>query len=213
MSSNSIGFVHRFVPSSTGSSLTLLALHGTGGDESDMLPIARELDFSASILSPRGKVLEDGMPRFFRRLSEGVFDVKDLEFRTLELIDFVDASAKKYHLNTDHVVAVGYSNGANIAANILLQRPDLLAGAILLRPMLPVEPKIMPRLNSKPIFISEGLSDCIIPKASTARLIELLRESGAQVNAASQIAGHELVAGDIQDAKIWLREHFIEQLN
>ena len=205
MSNNSLGFVHRFAPSPNGSSLTLLALHGTGGDENDLLPISRKLDASASILSPRGNVFENGMPRFFRRISEGVFDLKDLEFRTSELADFVSSSMREYRLNIDRVVAVGYSNGANIAANILFQRPKVFAGAILLRPMLPMEPRLLPDLSSKPVFISEGISDNIVPKHSTARLVELLKESGAHVNVASQVAGHGLVPRDIKDAKEWLK--------
>ena len=210
MSKDNLGFVHRFVPSNNGSSLTLLLLHGTGGDENDLVPIAKELDPSASILSPRGKVLENGMPRFFRRISEGVFDLRDLEHRTSELADFVLASMKEYELQPDRVVVVGYSNGANLAANILLQRANVLAGAILFRPMLPMEPGSLPDLRSGRVFISSGTLDNVIPRESTARLVETLKQSGADVKMVSQAAGHGLVLGDIKDAKKWLKEHFIE---
>ena len=126
-----LSFVHRFVPASDpNSKITLLALHGTGGDESDLVPLAQTLAPGAAILSPRGKVLENGMPRFFRRLREGVFDEKDVIFRASELAEFVTAAAAKYHFDPAGVVAVSYSNGANTAAAILLLRPQTLAGAI-----------------------------------------------------------------------------------
>src|ERR1700726_3001205 len=111
-------FIHEFVPGS--SERTLLLLHGTGGNERDLIPLGRELDPSASLLSPRGKVLESGMPRFFRRLAEGVFDLEDLTRRTHELADFVTAAAQRYKIDMEKMIAVGYSNGANIAASILL---------------------------------------------------------------------------------------------
>src|SRR2546426_11706429 len=122
-------FIHEFVPGSSGR--TLLLLHGTGGNERDLLPLGRELDPNASLLSPRGKILENGMPRFFRRLAEGVFDLEDLKTRTNELADFVCAAVRDYKLDADHIIAVGYSNGANIAASMLLLRPEIMRGAIL----------------------------------------------------------------------------------
>src|SRR5438874_10819679 len=111
-------FIHEFVPGT--SNRILLLLHGTGGNERDLIPLGRQVDATASLLSPRGKVLENGMPRFFRRLAEGVFDLKDLKIRTTELADFVAAAAQHYGFSSDKVVAVGYSNGANIAASVLL---------------------------------------------------------------------------------------------
>src|SRR5438876_3634554 len=121
-------FIHEFIPGD--SPCTLLLLHGTGGNERDLIALGRELDAKAALLSPRGKVLENGMPRFFRRLAEGVFDLQDLEYRTNELADFVTAAAQHYEFATDQLVAVGYSNGANIAASMLLLRPELLRGAV-----------------------------------------------------------------------------------
>src|SRR5437762_12331732 len=135
-------FIHDFVPGT--SSRTLLLLHGTGGSERDLIPLGRELDPNASLLSPRGKILENGMPRFFRRLAEGVFDLEDLKMRTNELADFVAASVRHYKLAADHVVGVGYSNGANIAASMLLLRPEIMHAAILFRAMVPLVPDKLP---------------------------------------------------------------------
>src|SRR5213596_45778 len=129
-------FIHEFVPGT--SNRTLLLLHGTGGNERDLVPLGRELDPRAALLSVRGKVLENGMPRFFRRLAEGVFDIEDLKFRTYELADFVEQASKVYGFDLTHVVAVGYSNGANIAASSLLLRPAIMSSAILFRPMVPL---------------------------------------------------------------------------
>src|SRR6266542_6119784 len=132
-------FIHEFVPGT--SHWTLLLLHGTGGNERDLIPLGRELDPNASLLSPRGKILENGMPRFFRRLAEGVFDLEDLKQRTNELADFVGRAAQHYKLAADQIVAVGYSNGANIAASMLLLRPEILHAAILFRTMVPLVPE------------------------------------------------------------------------
>src|SRR2546427_8680531 len=137
-------FIHEFVPGS--SSRTLLLLHGTGGNERDLIPLGGALDPNASLLGPRGKVLENGMPRFFRRLAEGVFDLEDLKHRTNELADFVTAAAQHYGFASDEVVAVGYSNGANIAASMLLLRPKILSTAILFRAMVPLVPETQPNL-------------------------------------------------------------------
>src|SRR6266705_3791154 len=144
-------FIHEFVSGT--SNRTLLLLHGTGGNERDLIPLARELDSRAALLSPRGKVLENGMPRFFRRVAEGVFDLDDLKKRTNELADFVAAAAQHYGFASDKVVAVGYSNGANIAASILLLRPEILSAAVLFRAMVPLIPANMPELSSRRVWI------------------------------------------------------------
>jgi Predicted esterase len=170
-------FIHEFVPGT--SNRTLLLLHGTGGNERDLIPLGRELDPSAALLSPRGKVLENGMPRFFRRLAEGVFDLEDLEKRTNELADFVAAAAQHYGFASDNIVAVGYSNGANIAASMLLLRPEMLRGAVLFRAMVPLIPESLPDLSSVRVWIGAGSEDPIIPTSETQRLVELLRSSGA----------------------------------
>src|SRR6185312_16325505 len=172
-------FIHEFVPGS--SNRTLLLLHGTGGNERDLIPLGRELDPNAALLSPRGKVLENGMPRFFRRLAEGVFDLEDLKHRTNELADFVSAAAQHYGFATHQLVAVGYSNGANIAASMLLLRPEILDAAILFRAMVPLVPDKLPQLSSIHVGIGAGDQDPIIPPSEVQRLVELLRGAGTNV--------------------------------
>src|SRR5207248_481083 len=166
-------FIHEFVQGA--SSRTLLLLHGTGGNERDLIPLGRELDPNASLLSPRGKILESGMPRFFRRLAEGVFDLEDLKTRTNELADFVADAVRHYKLAADQVVGVGYSNGANIAASMLLLRPEIMHAAILFRAMVPLIPETLPDLSSVRVWISAGDQDPIIPASEAKRLAELLR--------------------------------------
>ena len=195
-------FIHEFVPGS--SERTLLLLHGTGGNERDLIPLGRELDPNAALLSPRGKVLENGMPRFFRRLAEGVFDLEDLKYRTHELADFVTAAAQHYGFASDNVVAVGYSNGANIAASMLLLGPEMLSAAILFRAMVPLVPETQPNLSAVRVWIGAGTYDPIIPTAETKRLAELLRGAGADVTMRYFQAGHELTPADVEAARDWL---------
>jgi predicted esterase len=195
-------FIHEFVPGS--SSRTLLLLHGTGGNERDLVPLGRELDRRAALLSPRGKVLENGMPRFFRRLAEGVFDLEDLKNRTNELADFVATAAQHYQFAADNVVAVGYSNGANIAASMLLLRPEILSAAILFRAMVPLVPDKQPKLSSMRVWIGAGTNDPIITTSETKRLAELLRKAGADVTIRHFPAGHELTPDDVEAARDWL---------
>jgi predicted esterase len=195
-------FIHEFVPGS--SSRTLLLLHGTGGNERDLIPLGRKLDPNAALLSPRGKVLENGMPRFFRRLAEGVFDLNDLKYRTNELADFVAAAAQHYGFATDQLVAVGYSNGANIAASMLLLRPEIMRSAILFRAMVPLHPETEPTLSSLRVWIGAGTYDSIIPMPETNALAELLRHSGANVTIRYFQAGHELTMADVEGAREWL---------
>ena len=180
-------------------------LHGTGGNEEDLIPLAYELDKKAAILSPRGKVLENGIaPRFFRRLAEGVFDLEDLKFRTNELADFVIDASKTYNFDLHHIIAVGYSNGANIAASMLLLRPEILSSAILFRAMVPLVPQTLPDLTRKHIFMSSGLYDPIVSKQEAEKLFGLFKDAGANVSVSWQDSGHELTMEDIQKAKEWL---------
>jgi phospholipase/carboxylesterase len=197
-------FIHDFVPGS--SSRTLLLLHGTGGNERDLIPLGRELDPNAALLSPRGKVLENGMPRFFRRLAEGVFDLEDLRYRTNELADFVAASAQHYGFSTDQLVAVGYSNGANIAASMLLLRPEIMRAAILFRAMVPLIPDKLPDLSSVRVWIGAGDQDPIVPASETKRLVELFRRADADVTIRFANAGHGLTNDDLDAARQWLGE-------
>ena len=195
-------FIHEFVPGT--SNRTLLLLHGTGGNERDLIALGRELDPNAALLSPRGKVLENGMPRFFRRFAEGVFDLEDLKYRTNELADFVAAAGQHYGFPRDNVVAVGYSNGANIAASMLLLRPEILSAAILFRAMVPLVPETQPNLSSVRVWIGAGTDDPIIPTSETKRLAELLRKAGADVTIRHFPAGHELTPADVEAARDWL---------
>jgi phospholipase/carboxylesterase len=196
-------FIHEFVPGS--STRTLLLLHGTGGNERDLLPLGRELDPAAALLSPRGKVLENGRPRFFRRLAEGIFDLEDLQKRTQELADFVISSAAHYKIDIKSLVAVGYSNGANIAASMLLLRPETVASAILFRAMVPLIPETRPELSSARVWIGAGSFDPIVPASETKKLAELLRNAGADVTMRFFQGGHELTPEDIHAAHEWLR--------
>jgi len=196
-------FIHEFVPGN--SDRTLLLLHGTGGSERDLIPLGQELDSNASLLSPRGKVLENGMPRFFRRLAEGVFDLEDLRKRTHELADFVVSAAERYKIDLKKIVAVGYSNGANIAASVLLLRPEVLSAAILFRAMVPLIPETQPKLTSVRVWIGAGASDPIVPVSEPKKLAELLREAEADVTIRFFHSGHELSPDDVDSAREWLR--------
>jgi phospholipase/carboxylesterase/glyoxalase family protein len=167
--------------------------------------MGREIAPNAAILSPRGKVLENGMPRFFRRIAEGVFDIEDLKFRTHELADFVLAASKVYGFDLRYVVAVGYSNGANIAASALFLRPSLFSSAILFRPMVPLIPEVLPDLSAKHIFISAGLHDPIVSDRETENLFNLLKKAGvADISINWQNSGHELILEEIRKVKDWL---------
>jgi phospholipase/carboxylesterase/glyoxalase family protein len=200
-----LNFVHRYVaPTANGSRATLLLLHGTGGDENDLLPIGEALAPGAGYLSPRGKVLENGMPRFFRRLAEGVFDQADLALRTRELTEFVERASDMYGLWRGGIVAAGYSNGANIAVSMLLRQPDLLAAAVLFRPMVPFVPDRHPDLSGKAAFLSAGRHDPIVPPHETKRLETLLKDCGAEVSLHWGGKGHGLEQEDVRAARDWL---------
>ena len=200
-----VDFTHRFVERAPeGPPATLLLLHGTGGNEDDLLPLGRQLLPGAALLSPRGKILEQGQPRFFRRFAEGVFDTDDLIARTHELARFVEAAVKEYHVETTKLVAVGYSNGANIAASMLLLEPNVLAGAVLFRAMVPLVPPTLPDLKAVSVFLSAGRMDPIVPADNTRQLGELLSRAGARVDLRWMDAGHSLTAADVEAAREWL---------
>ena len=215
VSGDALGFIHRYLPPAAGaelaSSTTLLLLHGTGGDEEDLIPLGRALVPGAGLLSPRGNVLERGAPRFFHRLAEGVFDQEDLARRTEELAQFIEAAARTYELDRTGIVAVGFSNGANIAASLLLRRPGLLRGAVLLSPMIPFEPDTVPDLTGTSVFIGAGRADSIAPPAQAEHLAELLRRAGATVMIHWEPGGHSLSDGEVEAARQWLWQSVVER--
>jgi len=200
--SRELGFIHRFEPGSNGD--TLLLLHGTGGDESDLIPMGRRVAPRANLLSPRGPVLENGMPRFFRRLEVGVFDEADLVRRVGDLGAFVRAAAERYGFDPARVRALGYSNGANTAAALLLLDPALLAGAALLRALLPLEPPRPPDLARKEVLIAAGRRDPYAPIERVEALAERLRQAGARVDLRWTAGGHELAPAEIDAVAEWL---------
>ena len=205
-----LGFVHKFVKPTGESQLTLLLLHGTGGNESDLIQLGHELSPGAALLSPRGKVLENGMPRFFRRLGEGIFDINDLVDQTHNLAVFTREASRAYGFDLGKVVAVGYSNGANIAGSTLILHPETLAGAVLFRPMVPFVPDTMPQLSRKPILILAGSRDSIVPKEETERLAELLKRAGADVTLRWADATHGISSAEVAAARDWLSAKFPE---
>jgi len=201
-------FIHRFIPPTGGnpSGRVLLLLHGTGGNENDMVPLGRDLDPTAALLSLRGNVLENGMPRFFRRLAEGVFDEADVIRRANELADFITTAATQYEFDPKQLTAVGYSNGANVAAAVLLLRPGTVTAAILFRAMVPLVPPAKPNLHGTRVVICSGKCDPIIPLENAERLAGMLRSAGAEVTLRVEDASHQLDFAEIEAVKKWLRD-------
>ena len=185
---------------------TLLLLHGTGGNELDLLPLAGMIDDEANVLSVRGNVLENGMPRFFRRLAEGVFDEEDLIFRTKELNEFLDEAAEKYGFDRDNIMAIGYSNGANIAASLLFHYQHALKGAILHHPMVPRRGMDLPDLSGKTVFIAAGTNDPICSPMESTDLQSLLEKANAKVEIHWENRGHQLTMQEVEAAAQWYRE-------
>lgn len=204
MTEKDLGFIHRFVPAEeSASGETLIVLHGTGGDENDLIGIGQAVAPGAAILSPRGNVLEKGAPRFFKRLAEGVFDPKEVRSRGEELARFIRAAISSYQLDAGRIHALGYSNGANIASTVMLIEPGLLQSAVLLRPMLVYEPEERRDLSGSAALISAGRMDPIVPVESVERLVELLEASHAEVTVKWQLTGHNLVPSEVREAADW----------
>jgi len=197
-------FVHRFLPAQAPGLPALLLLHGTGGDENDLLELGRTLLPGAALLSPRGQVLENGLARFFRRIREGVFDLVDLRIRAAQLAGFVQAASARYGLDPARITAVGYSHGANMAAALLLLAPALLEKAVLLHAMVPLVPEPLPDLRAKRVFLAAGRADRLIPAAESKRLTALLKQAGAEVELCWQPGGHGLSRVEIEAARAWL---------
>ncbi|HEO8419695.1 TPA: alpha/beta hydrolase [Yersinia enterocolitica] len=182
---------------------TFLMLHGTGGTELDLLPLAGMIDDQASVLSVRGNILENGMPRFFKRIAEGIFDEEDLIFRTKELNEFLDEAAEKYEFDRDNVIAIGYSNGANIAASLLFHYQDALKAAILHHPMVPRRGITLPDLTGKEVFIAAGTNDPICSAEESKELQSLLEKANANVEMHWENRGHQLTAQEVEAAAKW----------
>ena len=199
-----LSHIHRFAPGNRREAAPLLLLHGTGGDENDLMPLGQAVAPGAALLSVRGKVLEHGMPRFFRRLAEGVFDEDDVIRRANELADFVIEARQRYDLAAP--IALGYSNGANIAAAMMLLRPDVLAGGILLRAMVPLRVAPKADLAGKSVLIVSGHSDPIIPPSNSAALTSMLENAGAEVEHRTLPVGHQLSQADLTLATQWLQQ-------
>jgi predicted esterase len=197
-----MSFIHRFEPASA-SHPTLLLLHGTGGNENDLIEFGRAIAPRSNLLSPRGNVLENGMPRFFRRFAHGVFDLQDLKFRAQELLDFTKASAEEYGFDPQNIIAMGYSNGANIAATLLLLHEKSLAGAILFRPMMILAPEKVPDLSGCRILMCAGDRDSMIDPAKTSELISFFETARAKVTVHRHPGGHELGRDDFEAAQRW----------
>ncbi|USK78089.1 alpha/beta hydrolase [Peribacillus frigoritolerans] len=200
---------HIFQKGSNPEAPLLLLLHGTGGTETDLLPLSEMVSPGSSVLSVRGNVLENGMPRYFRRLAEGVFDEEDLIFRTKELYDFLELASGKYDFDRDRVVALGYSNGANIAASLLFHYEGALQGAILHHPMVPRRGITLPSLSDIPVFIAAGKNDPICPAAETDELNQFLLQAGAAVNVHWENYGHQLTRSEVDAASSWFQKNFL----
>lgn len=195
-----LSFIHRFEAGDARRPPVLL-LHGTGGDESDLLAVGGMIAPGSALLSPRGKVLEGGHPRFFRRLREGVFDEDDVRKRADELADFVTEARKAYGLAPP--VAVGFSNGANIAAAVLMRRPQTFAGAVLFRAMVPLAEAAAAPLDGLPVLMLSGAMDPIVPADNAAQLAIILERAGASVEHRTLPAGHGLSQADVTIARDW----------
>lgn len=200
-----MNFNYRFEPALDPGKPPILLLHGTGGDESDLVPFGQTIAPGSALLSPRGKVLEGGMPRFFRRFAEGKFDENDVRLRANELADFVVEARRAYQLASP--IAVGFSNGANIAAAVLLLRPEALGGAVLLRAMTPLRDYPLADLTGKPVLMISGEMDPIVPGANASHLAAILLNAGATVQALTIAAAHGL-----SDADVTLTQNWIAQL-
>lgn len=200
-----LSFIHHFEAGT--SSHTLLLLHGTGGNEHDLVPLAHQLASGAALLSPRGKVLENGAPRFFKRLAMGVFDEEDLKAQAADLARFVHDATRHYGLDASKVYALGYSNGANIAAALMLLHPEVLAGAVLLRPVLPLEVAPLPDLTGKTAFLAAGTQDAWSPVVRVQALADRLEQAGARVQLRWQQGGHQLYPEELSAAQAWLAQN------
>jgi len=203
-----LGFPHRFEPATTQGAPCVLLLHGTGGDETSLVPLGKAIAPGAALLSPRGKVLEQGLARFFRRRTEGEFDQVDLETRTKELAAFVNEASAAYSIPAGKLVAAGFSNGANIASSLILRFPEALAGALLMRGMVPFVPQQAVDLKRRPVLLLSGVDDPIVGTDEVEELADIFRAANAEVTLHWETAGHTLSQGDVLMAFDWMRKFF-----
>ncbi len=201
-----LGFIHRYIPATVPSRPPLLLLHGTGADETDLIPLGEMLMPGSALLSPRGKVSEDGLNRFFRRYDHGVWDRADLKARTKELAHFLAVARQTYRL--ERPLVLGFSNGANIGWSLMLHDPDALAGALLMRPSLPFDPRPFPDLQDFPVLLLSGKDDPLVPPEQPSYFAALLGEAGAKVMLEMLPAGHALTQQDLIFANDWLERNF-----
>ena len=204
MTSPKFDFVHRFIAGQRPGAVPLLLLHGTGGNEDDLLSLGQALAPGSPLLSPRGQVLEEGMPRFFRRYAEGIFDVEDIKFRAEQLARFISQARTHYQLGDAPPIAVGFSNGANIAAALLLLHPGILSGGLLLRPMVPLVPEPLPQLSQVRVLIAAGRRDPIVRPDQSQALADLLTQAGADVTLHWTLGGHNLTREDLEVGERWM---------
>jgi phospholipase/carboxylesterase len=200
--------IHLFKQGENSNLPTLLLLHGTGGNEADLMTVGEMISPTSARLGVRGNINENGMPRFFRRLAEGIFDEEDLIFRTKELNEFLDESAEKIGFDRNNVVAVGYSNGANIAASLLFHFRNALRGAILFHAMVPLRTITPPDLSGTPIFMGAGINDPLIPAKETEELGQMLTAAGANVETFWGNHGHQLTHGELRASTDWFHKNF-----
>lgn len=197
-----------FVQGADQSAPTFLLLHGTGGNEKDLLNLGQTLNEKASLLGVRGAETENGMPRFFKRLGMGVFDLENLSMRTAELAKFIDEAAVKHQFNRDNVIAVGYSNGANIAANLFFEIGKVVKGAILYHPMVPRTDVVLPDLAGTKIFIGAGRNDQMCPAEQSINLQSYLKDAGAEVDVYWHDYGHQITSDEVEASKTWFNKQF-----
>ena len=207
-SPHDLGFAHRFEPASVQGAPFLLLLHGASGDENSLIPLGKAIAPGAALLSPCGQVVEQGMTRFFRRLPEGGFDQQDLQTRTVDLVRFIESASTAYAIPPGKLVAAGFSNGANIAASLLLRFPETLAGAVLMRGMVPFTPDPLVDIRRRPVLLLSGIEDPIVGTDEVAELANIFRAANAEVTLHWETAGHTLSQGDVLMAFDWMRKFF-----
>ena len=203
-----LGFAHRFEPATVPGAPFLLLLHGTGGDENSLIPLGKAMAPGAALLSPRGQVVEQGMARFFRRHAEGDFDQADLELRTKDLAEFIERASATYAIPAGKIVAAGFSNGANMAASLILRFPEAVAGTALMRGMVPFTPQKEVDLERRPVLLLSGVEDPIVGTDEVAELADIFRAANAEVTLHWETAGHTLSQGDVLMAFDWMRRFF-----